>query len=185
MLPKIHWRGLRLRIIAWSFIPTMIIMIAVAVFIFNAYENVTEELLIEENRDSARFEASQFTVELGEYEDLLESEARKLGSLQEDRTIWQESLISASNRFTIFDGGVVLLDNYGKVVATEPDRPEILDSDWSDRTYYGQISRSGVSVSAVFSDIVTDVPNGNEVIVVAVPVTDVMTDNEIQNDFER
>ncbi|MCP4607509.1 MAG: GAF domain-containing protein [Planctomycetes bacterium] len=173
MQPRIHWRGLRIRIIAWSFVPTMIIMIAVAVFIFNAYENVTEDLLIEENRDSARFEASQFSVELSEYVDLLESEARVLGALQEDQPFQQETLASSSNRFAVFDGGVVLLDNYGVVIATEPVRPEILGLDWSDHMYYNQITRSEVLVSGIFSDIVSDGPNGKEVIVVAVSVTDI------------
>ena len=147
-------------------------MIAVAVFIFSAYNNVTEDLAIEENRDTARFESGRLMVELQEYEDLLESEARILGALRESQPFQQNALASSSNRFAVFDGGVVLLDNYGTVIAAEPDRPEILGSDWSNRTYYDQIARHEVTLSAVFSDIVTDGRDGREVIVVAVPVTD-------------
>jgi len=142
-------------------------------FIFNAYTNVTEDLLIEQNRDSARFQASQFNVELREYEDLLIAESRVLGALQEQQLYQQRVLASSSNRFAIFDSGVVLLDNYGKIIAAEPERPEILSSDWSNRTYYNQIARSGLLASAVFSNIVSDGPDDQQVIVVAVPVTDV------------
>ena len=113
VIPRIRWSGLRIKIIAWSFIPTMIIMIAVAVFIFIAYNNVTEDLAIEENRDTASFEAGRLTVELLEYEDLLGSEARILGALRENQPFQTDALLSSGNRFAVFDGGVILLDNYG------------------------------------------------------------------------
>ena len=100
----------------------MIITIAVAVFIFNAYAKVTEDLLIEQNKDSARFEAGQFTVELSEYVDLLSSEARILGAFPKDTLLQPAVLAASSNRFTVFDGGAVLLDNYGNVVASEPEQ---------------------------------------------------------------
>jgi nitrate/nitrite-specific signal transduction histidine kinase len=67
----------------------------------------------------------------------------------------------------VFDGGVIVLDNQGVVVAAEPERPEILGQDWSDRSYYRQMLRSPVPV---FSDVVADGPQWAEVIVVAVPV---------------
>ena len=43
MLLGIRWRSLRLKIIAWSFVPTVIILVAVALFGFNAYQQVTEK----------------------------------------------------------------------------------------------------------------------------------------------
>ncbi len=43
----IRWGSLRTKIIAWSFIPTMIILIAVAVFIFDSYDDGVEDLVIE------------------------------------------------------------------------------------------------------------------------------------------
>ena len=41
MLLGIRWGSLRTKIIAWSFVPTMIILVAVAVVIFYAYQEVT------------------------------------------------------------------------------------------------------------------------------------------------
>jgi hypothetical protein len=37
MLSGIRWTSLRTKIIVWSFVPTMIILLAVAVVIFYAY----------------------------------------------------------------------------------------------------------------------------------------------------
>lgn len=169
---NIRVKSLRTRIITWSFIPSIIITIAVAVFIFYAYSNVTEDLIIEQNKDSARFEANQFTTELQEYEGFLVSEARVLGALH-NKILFEESILSAfRNRFAVFDGGVVLLNNYGTVIATEPNRQDILGDDWSNYDFYIQIARSSNSIGAFFSDIITDLPGRVDVIVVAVPVTD-------------
>jgi nitrate/nitrite-specific signal transduction histidine kinase len=173
LLRRISFSGLRTRIVAWSLIPTMLIMIAMVVFIYNAYANITEALLIEQNRDSARFEASQFTIELNEYSNLLTSEARMLGAAQANQAFPPDVLAPAANRFVVFDGGVVLLDNYGIVVGSQPARSDILGADWSSRTYYTRIAHFGISVPAAFSDVVKDGPSGRNVIVVGVPVTDV------------
>jgi nitrate/nitrite-specific signal transduction histidine kinase len=173
LLRRISFRGLRIRIVAWSFFPTMLITLAMAVFIYSAYTNLTEALLIEQNRDSARFEANQFTIELNEYSNLLTGEARVIGAAQSNQPFRPDVLVPSTNRFVVFDGGVVLLDNYGIVVATQPARPDILNSDWSSRAYYTGIAHFGVSVPAVFSDVVKDGPGGKDVIVVAVPVTDI------------
>jgi len=173
---KIHWRGLRLRIIAWSFIPTMIIMIVVAVFIFSAYANATRDLVVEQNRGLARLEANQYTDDLTEYENLLANEARILGVLIESTRSRPDALTSAANRLAVFDGGVALLDNYGRVTAMEPARADMLAADWSHYDFYNILAGSG-SVSVVFSDVLVLGENGEAVIVVAVPV------NSAQNHF--
>jgi len=56
----------------------------------------------------------------------------------------------------------------GVVVASAPERPEIIGSDWSNRRYVEQtyFQRS------VFSDAVVDGPRGSEDLVVAVPLRD-------------
>ena len=43
MLLGIRWGSLRTKIIAWSFIPTAIILLAVAWVTFTAYQQVTED----------------------------------------------------------------------------------------------------------------------------------------------
>ena len=173
MLLGIRWGSLRTKIIAWSFIPTAIILGIVALVIYIAYQQVTQDLVIERNRDLVRLSASQLNTELKKYTTPLNNEARRADIYENDLVVQREALKGATNRLAVFDGGVLLLDTYGTVVAAEPERPEILGHNWSDRTYYRQVLRSMImdSPSAALSDIVADGPDDADVVAVAVPVT--------------
>ena len=67
----IRWRSLRTKIIAWSFVPTAIILLAVALVTYYAYQQVTEELVFERDQDLTRLSARQLATELAEYSDIL------------------------------------------------------------------------------------------------------------------
>ncbi len=166
---NIRWRSLYTSIIAWSFVPTAIILLAVALVTFYAYQQVTEDLVVGRNREVTRFSAGQLAGDLREYSDLLSTIARAAALHNGDMKTQRTALSTASNRLVVFDAGVVLLDNFGRVVAAEPGRPEDLGHDWSDRAYFRQMLRFP---EAVFSDIVADGQLGTDVIVVAVPVVD-------------
>ncbi len=172
MLLGIRWGSLRAKIIAWSFIPTMMIMVVVAVVIFYAYQQVTEDLVIERNRELARLAADQLATELNEYADLLDAEARAPDVYGNDPIAQRDALQRATNRLAVFDAGVLILDTFGTVVAAEPARPEIVGQDWADHDHYHQVLCSQIrgAPEAVFSDIATDGPGGMEVIVVAAPI---------------
>jgi nitrate/nitrite-specific signal transduction histidine kinase len=173
MLFGIRWGSLRTKIIAWSFVPTAIILGAVAVVIFYAYQDVTEDLVIGRNRELVRLTASQLSAELKKYVDLLEAEARTSDIYGNDLVAQSDALRRASNRLADFDAGVLILDTFGTVVATEPERPEALGQDWSDRACYREVLRSQVAgePGSVFSNVVTDGPQGAEVVCIAVPIS--------------
>ena len=168
MLERGPWRSLRVKIIAWSFIPTTIILLAVALVTFDAYRRVAEDLVIGRNREVTRLSAGQLAVDLLEYSDLLTTIARTADVSGGEPETQSEALGRARNRLVVFDAGVVMLDNHGMVVAAEPKRPEILGQYWSERGYFRQLLRSA---GPVCSDVVADGAQGAEVIVVAVPVT--------------
>ena len=174
MLFGIRWGSLHNKIIAWFFVPTMIILVVVAAVIFYAYQQVTEYLVIGRDREVTRLSASQLATELTEFSDLLTTLARKADIYEGDLAAQHDTLKSARNRLSVFDGGTLILDRFGRVVVAEPERPEIIGQDWSDRTFYRQIVHNQVlhSPSPAFSDMVGDGPGGTEVIVVAVPISD-------------
>lgn len=174
MLSRIRWGSLRTKIIAWSFVPTAIILVAVAAVIFYAYQQVTEYLVMGRDREVTRLSANQLATELTEFTDLLTSLARKADIYEGDPAAQQDTLKAAENRLSVFDAGTLILDPFGRVVAAEPERPEILGQDWSDRSYYRQVVHNQMlhSPSPAFSDMVRDGPGGTEVIVVAVPISD-------------
>jgi signal transduction histidine kinase/HAMP domain-containing protein len=162
VLLGVRWGSLRTKIIAWLFVPTAIILLMVALVTYYAYQQVTEELVFERDEEVTRLSAGQLATELTEYTDLLNPLARAWHHHMDDPDALQTALSQDDNRLTVFDGGVVLLDTLGVVVATEPERPEILGQDWSDRAYFRRTA---------FSDIAPDGPNGADVIIVAVPIT--------------
>jgi signal transduction histidine kinase/HAMP domain-containing protein len=167
MWSKIRRVSLRTKIITWSFVPTAIILLAVALVTFIAYQQVTETLVIARDQEVTRLSASQLATELAEHTDILTALARTADISHYNPAVQQAALKQASNRLVVFDGGVVILDPFGTVAAAEPERPEVLGQDWSDHNYFRQMLRSP---GPVFSDIMTDGPQGAEVIALAVPI---------------
>ena len=56
---KARRRGLALKIIAWSFIPTVLILLGVLIVTFLAYQAAAEDLVIERDTQLTRLSASQ------------------------------------------------------------------------------------------------------------------------------
>ncbi len=160
--------SLRAKIIAWSFVPTVIILAAVALVTFTAYQRVTEDFAIERDREVTRLSASQLATELAEHTDNLAALGRSMGTYTYSHPAAQRiALQRARERLTVFDGGVLVLDTFGTVVAAEPERPQVLGQNWSNRPYFIQMFRHP---GPVFSDIAADGPDGAQIIVVAVPI---------------
>jgi PAS domain S-box-containing protein len=161
--------SLRTRIIAWSFIPTTIILLAVALVAIYAYQRVTEDLVVGRNKELTRLSASQFATDLGGYVNLLSGLARTSNLYSNVPLLQEAALKNASNRLVVFDAGVLSLNPSGVVTAAQPERPDAVGQDWSNRAYFRELVRS---VKPVFSDIVADGPGGMQVIAIAVPTLD-------------
>jgi len=159
--------SLRSKIIAWSFVPTAIILAAVALLNFYSYQQVTQDLVIERDRELARLSASQLGSEVAQHGALLASVARTLDLDAADPSPWQEALERSANRLAIFDAGTLILDAHGTVVATHPRRPALLNQDRSYRPYYRAMLHSQATY---FSDAVPEGTHGAHVVVVAVPI---------------
>jgi len=118
--------SLRTKIVAWSFVPAAIILIAVALVAFYAYQQVAEDLVVERNLELARLSASQLAGELDEYTAILSEWAQTSGTTARSPAALETALDRARNRFAVFDGGVFVLDWKGVVVAAEPHRADLL-----------------------------------------------------------
>jgi nitrate/nitrite-specific signal transduction histidine kinase len=162
-----HRTGLRRKIILWSFIPTVIILVSVAVVTYIAYQQVTQNLVIERDQELTRLSAGQLATEMRNYSDLLTSLARTTDIQQQNPEVKKKALDRFANQLVVFDGGVLILNHHGIVITGRPDRPEIYGQDWSDRAYFGSMVRSP---RPVYSNIVEDGPDRAPVIVVAVPI---------------
>ena len=159
--------SLRTKLIAWFFVPTAIILVAVALVNFNSYQNVTEDLVIERDRDLTQLWAGQLATNLDRFPKVLGDVSHLLGIPDNSDADVQASLTGASPQLRIFDGGVVVLDTFGIVTAAHPLRPDVVGQDWSDRDHFRQMLRFP---GAVFSDILYDGLRETEAIEVAVPI---------------
>jgi nitrate/nitrite-specific signal transduction histidine kinase len=131
--------GLRTKIIAWSFVPTAIILVVVALVSLYAYQQTTESLVTERDRELTRLSAKLLANDLTAYTDPL-----------------------ADLFMTAFDA-VIVFDADGTVLAAEPSRYESWHPNWLKN--YVHEHRAG-SQEPVFSDIVFDGTQGENFVVV-------------------
>ncbi len=166
MSGRIRWGSLSTQIIGWSFVPTAIILLAVAWVTFYAYQRVTEDLVVERNAELARLSAGQLSTELSQYTSLLESVAHALSLSDGGPTQVGNVLTQNANRLTLFDGGVVVVDDLGRVMGAEPERAGARNEDWSGRPYFRQLVRAP---QPVFSNVAPG-PDGSDVVMLLVPI---------------
>jgi serine phosphatase RsbU (regulator of sigma subunit)/anti-sigma regulatory factor (Ser/Thr protein kinase) len=168
MPPTSRWGHLQARILPWLFVPAVLILVAAAVITFIAYERSLAAEAIDRERERAYLSANRLTEEMAKFADVLTSLARTEAIYHNHPLGQRFALQDARRRLAIFDGGVVLLDNFGMVVGAQPERSEILAQDWSDRPYFRQLL-SGQTMA--FSNAMADGPGNGSVVVVAVPIT--------------
>jgi serine phosphatase RsbU (regulator of sigma subunit) len=162
-----RWKNIRSAVVSWFFVPTVIVLAGVAILTYLSYQSVTNDLIIERDQEFTYLSAARLREELSKYTDILTVLSRTSDLYNAQPVVQQAGLIKGKQRLSVFDGGVVVLDNLGKVVATQPDQPLILGQDWSDREYFSQLL---ANQAEVFSDIVNDGPQASKVIALAVPV---------------
>ena len=159
--------SLRTKLIAWFFVPTAIILVAVALVNFYSFQGVTEDLVIERDRDLTQLWAGQLATNLDRFPKVLGDVSHTLGISKRSDADVQASLSAASPELRIFDGGVVVLDTFGRVTASHPFRAGIVGQDLSARDHFRQMLRLP---EPVFSDVIIDGGSETEVIEVAVPI---------------
>ena len=158
---------LRLKIIIWSFVPTALTLVAVGLISFYAFQTTTRALLIERNREVLRLNARQLSAELEEYQDVLSDFASNPAFSNGSSSRRQAMLTEARSALSVFDGGVYLTDPHGEVVAAEPLLPGVVGQNWSQRSYFRDIVRSG---EPVISDILNGEIGDGKAIAIAIPV---------------
>jgi nitrate/nitrite-specific signal transduction histidine kinase len=162
--------ALRARIIAWSFIPTALIMAAVVLVNFQAYSQVTEDLVVQRNREVARLQAGQLEADLDDMTKLLEAVSRRLGLSSGSQRTWQSILEDSGELLATFDGGLIVLDTTGMVVAASPERAGDVKANWVDTPLFKQMTFLS-RARPVFSDLLPLGPQGELVLACAVPIT--------------
>ncbi len=160
--------GIRVKLIFLVFLPTVLVLFGVAVYAYLAYQQLTQDLLIEQHTEKNFYYTQQIADYIDYYNELLVAEARILADYQGDLAAQQTELKNAGGRLFVFDSGVLVLDVSGTVIIIEPERPDFIGDDWSDRPFYARIRQNS---RLEFSNILPGGPEGVEIIAVAVPIT--------------
>ena len=84
--------SLRIKLIAWFFVPTAIILVAVALVNFNSFQNVTEDLVIERDRDLTQLWAGQLATNFDKFPKVLGDVSHLLGVSRQSAAEVQASL---------------------------------------------------------------------------------------------
>ncbi len=155
------------RIVMWSFVPTTIILLAVALTIYAAYQRVTEDLVVGRNEQLVHLSARQLAADLAAYADTLSSLTHTADMYAGDPATQTALLSQQATQLLVFDGGGLVLDPAGRVVAAGPEQKDRVGQDWSDRDFYRQLIRSG---APTFSDVFPAGDSGAVAVVVAVPI---------------
>jgi len=160
-------RSLRVKIIFWVFLPTLVILTAVVVITLIAYQRVTEDLVLERNQELVRLSAAQFSSALDEYTDILDKAARFLTGQPEQGEARGHLLQSISSRLVVFDGGVAMLSPGGIVQATLPENPEMTGANYAAFGFYQDLIGT---MQPKMSDVFTLDGHDEQVIGIAVPM---------------
>ena len=157
------------RILAGIVLLTLAGLIAGAVYSYLSYRESAAQLIIERDRQVAVLTAVRLSDELSKLGADLQTVARSpslyLGFSDQQR----QALRRARQRLTMFDAGVIFMDNSGRVRETVPERWEIMGKDMSDQEFFRSMLTDDPP-AIHFSKVLEVGPDGVPVIAVTVPV---------------
>jgi hypothetical protein len=101
------WRSLRVKIIAWSFVPTVIILSAVAWFTFLSYQKVIEVLAVEQYSANVETKAAAFSQTIsGLANPILLSILMEIDTNHEESLeLRAQKILDQAQGLEVFDGG--------------------------------------------------------------------------------
>lgn len=142
----------RSKIVAWAFIPSALILGAVALVAFFGYRQVTADMVMERDRQLMQMAAMQLAGDLEEQAAPLGQVARALSVVGGNASAQQSALSRATTALSRFDGGLAVVNSQGTLVASQPRRPALLGQDWSGQPFFLEARERGQSV---YSDLIT------------------------------
>jgi nitrate/nitrite-specific signal transduction histidine kinase len=133
-MKKNWWNSLRTKIIAWSFVPTVIILSAVAWFTFYSYQKVIGDLAIKQDGEILN---SKVTKAAQAINNLINPSLHALilnidTDPELSREVRAQNILDLTPYLDVFDGGIYFVDQNGIVFRSRPEQPELIGQDWSD-----------------------------------------------------
>jgi nitrate/nitrite-specific signal transduction histidine kinase len=153
-MKKNWWNSLRVKIIAWSFVPTAIILSAVAWFTFYSYQKVIGDLAIKQDLAVVQTKIDQAAQGIN---NLINASLRPIilnvdTKPELSREVRAQNILDHTPNLDVFDGGIYFVDQHGIVYKSQPEHPELIGQDWSD-TYQFRYVRDNPPGAGPLTDI--------------------------------
>jgi serine phosphatase RsbU (regulator of sigma subunit) len=142
-------------------------ILGTASYTYIAYRQAAADLVMERDRQVTYLSAARLQAELSKFSQTLASVARAEGIRSPEPGVRQAVLEREAFRLADFDGGVVLLDHLGRVVAAQPPTPDLLGEDWSRHDLYRQVLSTHATE---FDNSLPAATENDRVVSMAVPV---------------
>ncbi len=170
-MKKPWWKSLRTKIIAWSFVPTVIILSAVAWFTFYSYQKVLGDLAVKQDWAIAQSKAVEAQTAIA---NLINKTVRPIIltidiDYEKPFNIRAQNILDQAQGLDTFDGGIYFLDQHGKVAIARPEQPELLGQDWSDTPQFRYLLNNPPGASPI-TDIRTIGPNDKLIVCATWPM---------------
>ena len=144
-----------------------LLLAAVAAYGYFAYRRALSDLIVERDRQLAFLSAFRLRDELAKLAEPLEAASGTADLRSANRATQRDALRRIAGSMAVFDGGLIVLDDHGRVVATEPERPALLNDDWSNRKFFQDLIDQRTTV---FSNAVQDGRGGPWIVLAAAPI---------------
>jgi len=170
-MKKNWWSSLQVKIIAWSFVPAVIILSAVAWFTFYSYQKGIGDLAIKQDRETVLTKWQQVNQVIGElFNPVLVPVIMEIDVQHEEPLeVRAQKILDQSQGLDIFDGGIYFLNQQGVVFKTRPAQPELIGQDWSDTPHFRSIQKD--PNLAAFTDLFSIGSPEKKVVCAAVAMT--------------
>ncbi len=120
----------------WLLALAILGLVGVVIYTYRAYRKAATDLVLARDEQLTELSAARLQQDLEDYGDLLVFLARSQ-DMSEGRVATQiAALQDAAPRLAVFDGGVVLIDNRGRVRGAIPERTALIARDWSGRDFF-------------------------------------------------
>jgi nitrate/nitrite-specific signal transduction histidine kinase len=140
-MKKNWWSNLQVKIIAWSFVPTVIILSAVAWFTFYSYQKVLgvlamkEDLAVLDTKILQAAEGINNLINPSLQAIILNIDTKPELSLEARA----QNILDRAPNLDIYDGGIYFVDQHGIVFKSQPKRLELIGQDWSGTSQFRSV----------------------------------------------
>ncbi|MEE9199445.1 MAG: cache domain-containing protein, partial [Dehalococcoidia bacterium] len=160
-------RSLRAKTVFSALIPTALLMVAVAVIGLYAYERVSRDVVQQRDTELARVSAARLSEGLRQYSRILQNITAEEALQSLDPVQLSSALENAVNQLRVFDAGVVVYDNRGIALGSQPVAAQRQGTDFPVPSELNEVRRT---LRPAFSNVFQHAISGDDVILVAVPI---------------